>query len=99
MTTTKTLFHGRENAISRDKLKGLVKAEWFQIALVYALSDVSEGGKLTSEELAGALKYKSALLNLPEDELESHEYPSPGLNHDLDSPTTEKNQKKEEAHG
>lgn len=68
-----------------DHLSAVTSADWFKDCLAYAAADLMEQQHITTEHLAGANKFRTALLSLAvEEELEDEPLPRSGLHHKLE---------------
>lgn len=68
-----------------DRLSAVTASDWFKDCLAYAAADLMEQQHITTEHLAGANKFRNALLSLTiEEELDDVPLPSSGLHHKLD---------------
>lgn len=89
-----------------DRLSAVTASDWFKDCLAYAAADLMEQQHITTEHLAGANKFRNALLSLTvEEELDDVPLPTSGLHHKLDvnpirqpkpvkEPTTKRRKKK-----
>lgn len=83
MTTPKERF--LQNKDLADKWHAVSSSEWFEEVIVYARAQMIDT-KITTEELDGARRFITTLLDLAEHEPRSAKFPSSGLNRNLDVP-------------
>jgi hypothetical protein len=86
MTTARELFQ-RDKSL-HESWSAVTHSDWFERVLVFADSAMLEG-KCTTEEMAGARKFRDALVSLAEDDKAKGFYPKPRLNHNIDEPRKE----------
>ena len=79
--TIKSHFLKQKNL--RDWCAAMVMHENFQAFMVYVRAELMEL-KLDGAELKGATHFESVMRSLPIEDLETGEYPQPGLHHDLE---------------
>lgn len=85
--TTKDLFLREKDA--RDKLAGIVSADWFAKSIAYAKAELASIPGMNSDKLEGARLFIDILCSLPNDPGEAATFTS-GIQHDLDNPQPQK---------
>lgn len=83
MTSPKELF--AQNKELSDQVSAVVHTPWFAEWLMFGQA-VMFDSKITTEELAGAAKFKDALLSLAEDPEVTRVPLGSGINYDLSIP-------------
>jgi hypothetical protein len=65
----------QENEEAVKAFRSLVHSKYFQSAVTQSLAELVTSERITAEELAGAKKYISTLLNIAEPDFPMPEYP------------------------
>lgn len=90
--TPKSLFNKQKPL--RDYLNAIVKNDSFSECLVYVRAEMMQHPGLTPAGIDGARAFEAILLEFTDEAEESGHFPSPGLDHSID--TKDKNKDKKE---
>lgn len=85
--TSKELFQHDKDL--RDKWHAVIHSDWFAKVLVFARSELMQGG-LSNEQLTGAQLFERTILELPEDAPAMKDPITSGLTHNLEITKTHK---------